>query len=76
MGQKTERREMLEVKVRDNNVDKAMRKLKKKLDKEGVMWELRQRRYYEKPSLKKLRKKKESMRRVAKLKRLKEQDSF
>ena len=52
MGQKTERREMLEVKVRDNNVDKAMRKLKKKLDKEGVMWELRQRRYYEKPSLK------------------------
>tara|TARA_Y100001937_G_C7109070_1_gene326606 strand:+ start:30 stop:260 length:231 start_codon:yes stop_codon:yes gene_type:complete len=76
MGQKTERREMLEVKVRDNNVDKAMRKLKKKLDKEGVMWELRQRRYYEKPSLKKLRKKKESMRRVAKLKRLKEQESF
>ena len=73
MGQKTERREMLEVKVRDNNVDKAMRKLKKKLDKEGVMWELRQRRYYEKPSLKKLRTKKESMRRVAKLKRLKEQ---
>tara|TARA_Y100000592_G_C5261065_1_gene217360 strand:- start:287 stop:490 length:204 start_codon:yes stop_codon:yes gene_type:complete len=67
---------MLEVKVRDNNVDKAMRKLKKKLDKEGVMWELRQRRYYEKPSLKKLRKKKESMRRVAKLKRLKEQESF
>ena len=76
MGQKTERREMLEVKVRDNNVDKAMRKLKKKLDKEGVMGELRQRRYYEKPSLKKLRKKKESMRRVAKLKRLKEQESF
>ena len=76
MGQKTERREMLEVKVRDNNVDKAMRKLKKKLDKEGVMWELRQRRYYEKPSLKKLRKKKESMRRVAKLKRLNEQESF
>ena len=76
MGQKTERREMLEVKVRDNNVDKAMRKLKKILDKEGVMWELRQRRYYEKPSLKKLRKKKESMRRVAKLKRLKEQESF
>ena len=76
MGQKTERREMLEVKVRDNNVDKAMRKLKKKLDKEGVMWELRQRRYYEKPSVKKLRKKKASMRRVAKLKRLKEQESF
>ena len=76
MGQKTERREMLEVKVRDNNVDKAMRKLKKKLDKEGVMWELRQRRYNEKPSMKKLRKKKESMRRVAKLKRLKEQESF
>ena len=76
MGQKTERREMLEVKVRDNNVDKAMRKLKKKLDKEGVMWELRQRRYYEKPSLKNLRKKKESMRRVAKLKRLKEHESF
>ena len=42
----------IEVSVRNNNVDKAMRVLKKKLQKDGLMKELRQRQHFEKPSLK------------------------
>ena len=41
--------------VRDNNVIKAMRILKKKIERDGLMLELRQRTYYEKPSLKRQR---------------------
>ena len=62
---------MVEVIVRDNNVDKALRVLKKKLQKDGLFRELRLRQHYEKPSLKKQRKLKESLRRIAKEKRLK-----
>ena len=61
----------IEVVVRDNNVDKALRVLKKKLQKDGLFRELRLRQHYEKPSLKKQRKLKESLRRIAKEKRLK-----
>ena len=61
---------MIEVTVRDNNVEKALRVLKKKLQKDGLFRELRMKQYYEKPSEKKLRKKKESLRRIAKEKRL------
>ena len=61
----------IEVLVRDNNVEKALRVLKKKLQKDGLFRELRMRQYYEKPSLKKQRKLKESLRRIAKEKRLK-----
>ena len=61
---------MIEVTVRDNNVEKALRVLKKKLQKDGLFRELRLRQYYEKPSLKKQRKLKESLRRIAKEKRL------
>jgi small subunit ribosomal protein S21 len=46
-----------EVKVRKGeSVDKALRRLKKKLDKEGTMREIRAHRYYEKPSERKRRK--------------------
>ena len=62
---------MVEVIVRDNNIEKALRVLKKKLQKDGLFRELRIRQFYEKPSEKKLRKKKESLRRIAKDKRLK-----
>ena len=61
----------IEVLVRDNNVEKALRVLKKKLQKDGLFRELRMRQFYEKPSLKKQRKLKESLRRIAKDKRLK-----
>ena len=61
----------IEVIVRDNNVEKASRVLKKKLQKDGLFRELRLRQHYEKPSLKKQRKLKESLRRIVKEKRLK-----
>ena len=60
---------MLEVVVHDNNVEQAMRVLKKKLQREGVFRELKIRRFYEKPSEVKVRKKAESVRRVRKLAR-------
>ena len=62
----------ISVDVRNNNVEKAIRVLKKKLQKDGLFRELRLRQHYEKPSLKRQRKLKESLRRVAKEKRLRE----
>jgi small subunit ribosomal protein S21 len=56
----------LEVQVRKNDVVKAMRILKKKLEREGVMQELRQREHYEKPSDKKRREKKANINRSKK----------
>jgi len=61
----------IEIEVRNNNVEKALRVLKKKLQKDCLFRDLRLRQYYEKPSLKKQRKLKESLRRIAKEKRLK-----
>tara|TARA_B100001079_G_C15987799_1_gene330389 strand:+ start:256 stop:459 length:204 start_codon:yes stop_codon:yes gene_type:complete len=61
----------MEVIVRDNNVQKALRVLKKKLQKDGLFRELRMRKFFEKPSARRARKKKEGIRRVAKEKRLK-----
>jgi small subunit ribosomal protein S21 len=40
------------IEVRDNNINQAMRRLKKHLQNEGVLKELRDRRHYEKPSMK------------------------
>ena len=57
------------VSVRDNNVDQALRILKKKMQREGVFREMKNRRVYEKPSEKKARELAESTRRVRKLKR-------
>jgi small subunit ribosomal protein S21 len=50
---------VIEVQVRGGNLEKAMRVLKKKVQKAGIVKELRQRQYYEKPSDKRVRKKKE-----------------
>jgi small subunit ribosomal protein S21 len=49
----------IKIEVRNNNVEKALRVLKKKLLKEGTLKELRARQYYEKPSEKRVRKAKE-----------------
>ena len=49
----------LKIEVRNGNVEQAMRVMKRKLMKEGIMKELRARESYEKPSAKKRRKKKE-----------------
>jgi small subunit ribosomal protein S21 len=51
----------IEVQVRDNNVEAAIRVLKKKLLREGIFKELKLRKYYEKPSERKLREKEESI---------------
>ena len=57
------------VEVRKGNVEQAMRVLKRKVQKEGIIKELRERQYYEKPSAKKRRKKKENIANVKKLKK-------
>ena len=60
--------------VKNNNVEKAIRQLKKKLMREGVVKELKTRQYYEKPSEKNLRLKKENIKRVLKNKKLRERE--
>ena len=57
------------VSVRDNNVDQALRVLKKKMQREGVFREMKNIRVYEKPSERKARELAESSRRVRKLMR-------
>ena len=57
------------VTVRDNNVDQALRVLKKKLQREGVFREMKNRRAYEKPSERRARESAESTRRGRKLMR-------
>ncbi|MBN2516650.1 MAG: 30S ribosomal protein S21 [Deltaproteobacteria bacterium] len=59
----------MEVKVIDNDVEKALKILKNKLSKNGLFKELKLRRAYEKPSVKKKRKALEARRRTAKAKR-------
>lgn len=59
----------MQVLVRDNNVDQALRALKKKLQREGVFREMKMREAYEKPSEKRVREKAEAVRRVRKLAR-------
>jgi small subunit ribosomal protein S21 len=56
----------LQVIVRDNNVDQALRILKKKLQREGVFREMKRRKAYEKPSERKTREKAEAIRRARK----------
>jgi small subunit ribosomal protein S21 len=59
----------LQVFVRDNNVEQALRVLKKKMQREGVFRELKRRRFYEKPSEQAAREKAQSVRRKHKLDR-------
>ncbi len=60
---------MVQVIVRDNNVDQALRALKKKMQREGMWREMKMRRSYEKPSEKRVRKVAEAQRRQRKLAR-------
>ncbi len=59
------------IEVRNNNVEKALRVLKKKLNKDGQMKELKLRQYYQKPSEIKREKKKEGIRRFKKEQKIK-----
>ena len=62
-----EKERLLQIFVRDNNVDQAMKVLKKKMQREGVFRELKRKRFYEKPSEKRAREKGEAIRRARKL---------
>ena len=59
----------MQVMVRDNNVEQAMKVLKRKMQREGLFREMRTRRAYEKPSERKAREKAEARRRARKLAR-------
>ncbi|MGA7804153.1 30S ribosomal protein S21 [Bradyrhizobium sp.] len=59
----------MQVFVRDNNVEQALRVLKKKMQREGVFREMRRRRFYEKPSDRATREKADAIRRLRKLAR-------
>ncbi len=60
---------IVQVVVRDNNVDQALKALKKKMQREGIFREMKLRRAYEKPSEKRARQKAEAVRRARKLAR-------
>lgn len=60
---------MVAVNVRDNNLEGALKVLKKKMQREGLFREMRRCKFYEKPSEKKAREKSESIRRSRKLER-------
>lgn len=68
---------MVSVNVRDNNVDQALKVLKKKMQREGIFREMKLRRHYEKPSEKKAREQSEATRRARKMDRKRrERDGF
>ena len=54
----------MQITVQDNNVEKAIKLLKRKLTKEGVFRQLKERRYFEKPSDSKRRKQRQARRRM------------
>jgi small subunit ribosomal protein S21 len=63
----------MRVLVRDNNVDQALKILKKKMQREGIFREIKKHGAYEKPSERRVREKSEAIRRAKKLARKKAQ---
>ncbi|MGO7361585.1 30S ribosomal protein S21 [Rhizobium leguminosarum] len=63
----------MQVLVRDNNVDQALRVLKKKMQREGLFREMKERRAYEKPSERRVREKAQAISRQCKATRKKMQ---
>jgi len=59
----------MQVIVQDNDIDKALRVLKRRMQREGIYREMRLRRHYEKPSEKRAREKAEAIRRLRKQER-------
>ena len=62
---------VIKIEVKDNNIEQALRALKKKLQREGVFREMKLKQHFEKPSVKKAREKAEAIRRARKLARKK-----
>ena len=67
--QETGRSQALQIIVRDNNIDQALKALKKKMQREGIFREMKLRGHYEKPSEKRARERAEAIRRYRKLQR-------
>jgi len=68
---------VVSVSVRDNNIDQALKVLKKKMQREGIFREMKLRRHYEKPSEKRARESAEAVRRSRKMDRKRrERDGF
>ena len=65
----TGERPLVQIFVRDNNVDQALKALKKKMQREGIFREMKLRRNYEKPSERRARERAEAIRRTRKLMR-------
>ncbi|GIK50015.1 MAG: hypothetical protein BroJett013_27120 [Alphaproteobacteria bacterium] len=63
------RRVLVQIFVRDNNVDQALKALKKKMQREGTFREMKRRNHFEKPSEKRARERAEAVRRARKLAR-------
>ncbi len=61
--------EQVQVLVRDNNVDQALKALKKKMQREGIFREMKLRRHFEKPSERRAREAAEAVRRARKMER-------
>ena len=61
---------VIKIEVKDNNVDQALRTLKRKLQREGFFKILKIRSNYEKPSERKKREKSENIKRVKKIQRM------
>ncbi|HIJ62768.1 MAG TPA: 30S ribosomal protein S21 [Rhodospirillaceae bacterium] len=59
----------MQVLVRENNIEQALKALKKKMQREGVFREMKLRRHYEKPSERRARERAEAVRRARKLER-------
>ena len=71
-GERPQRQEdlvIVQIFVRDNNVDQALKALKKKMQREGTFREMKRRNHYEKPSEKRAREQAEAVRRARKLAR-------
>jgi len=66
---KTRQEPSLQIIVRDNNIDQALKALKKKMQREGIFREMKLRGHYEKPSEKRARERAEAIRRYRKLQR-------
>jgi small subunit ribosomal protein S21 len=68
-GQPNGETTLVQIFVRDNNVDQALKALKKKMQREGSFREMKRHVHYEKPSEKRARQKAEAVRRARKLAR-------
>lgn len=66
---------LVQVIVHQNNLDQALRALKKKMQREGIYREMKMGRHYEKPSEARVRKQAESVRRIRKLMRKKNSEA-